>query len=243
MRIGRPLDAGDELPRESRLADAGGAEHGDEVRALSRTARANVLCEQLELFLAADERHRTTSRRPTSSETETTRHASTPSGKPRAACAPSGSSTTVRRVSRSTSGPSRISPGSAACCSRAAALIATPVANVVSVSSERISPVSMPMRTSRPSSPTASTIAERRPHGALRVVLVRERHAERGHHGVAGELLDDPAVRRDAMRRPDRRTASARERTTSGSALATSCVDPTRSTKSTVASFRSIPEG
>ena len=36
--------------------------------------------------------------------------------------------------------------------------------------------------------------------GALGVVLVRERDAEGGHHGVAGELLDRPAVRDDAVR-------------------------------------------
>ena len=48
--------------------------------------------------------------------------------------------------------------------------------------------------------PTASTIAERGAHRPLRVVLVRERDAERRHHGVAGELLDDAAVRRDAVR-------------------------------------------
>ena len=41
---------------------------------------------------------------------------------------------------------------------------------------------------------------ERRPHRALGVVLVRDRNAERGHHRVAGELLDDAAVRRDAVR-------------------------------------------
>ena len=41
---------------------------------------------------------------------------------------------------------------------------------------------------------------ERGAHCPLRVVLVRERHPERGHHGVARELLDDAAVRRDAMR-------------------------------------------
>jgi hypothetical protein len=40
---------------------------------------------------------------------------------------------------------------------------------------------------------------EARAHGALCVVLVRQRHAERGHHRVAGELLDDPTVRDDAM--------------------------------------------
>jgi hypothetical protein len=35
---------------------------------------------------------------------------------------------------------------------------------------------------------------------ALRVVLVRLRDPEGGHHGVAGELLDDPTVRRHAVR-------------------------------------------
>ena len=37
-------------------------------------------------------------------------------------------------------------------------------------------------------------------HGALGVVLVRERDAEGGHHRVAGELLDRAAVRDDAVR-------------------------------------------
>ena len=41
---------------------------------------------------------------------------------------------------------------------------------------------------------------DRRADGALGVVLVRERHAEGGHDGVAGELLDRPAVRDDAVR-------------------------------------------
>ena len=39
-----------------------------------------------------------------------------------------------------------------------------------------------------------------RPDRALRVVLVRLRDAEGGHDGVAGELLHDPTVRRDAVR-------------------------------------------
>jgi hypothetical protein len=37
-------------------------------------------------------------------------------------------------------------------------------------------------------------------HGAFGVVLVRLRDPERGHHRVAGELLDDPAVRGYAAR-------------------------------------------
>ena len=41
---------------------------------------------------------------------------------------------------------------------------------------------------------------ERRAHAALGVVLVRLGDAERRHHGVAGELLDDPAVGDHAVR-------------------------------------------
>ena len=40
---------------------------------------------------------------------------------------------------------------------------------------------------------------ERRSGGAQRVVLVRLRNAERGENRVARELLDDPAVDRDAV--------------------------------------------
>ena len=38
---------------------------------------------------------------------------------------------------------------------------------------------------------------ERGPDGALRVVLVRDRRAPDGHHGVADELLDGAAVPAD----------------------------------------------
>ncbi len=41
---------------------------------------------------------------------------------------------------------------------------------------------------------------ERRADGAVGIVLMRLRHAERRHHRVAGELLDDPAVLVDAVR-------------------------------------------
>ena len=48
---------------------------------------------------------------------------------------------------------------------------------------------------------------ERRPDRALGVVLVRLRDAEGGQDGVAGELLDDAAVRLDAVRDLGRRSA------------------------------------
>ena len=62
------------------------------------------------------------------------------------------------------------------------------------------SPDSIPIRASSPSSRTRSSVASAGANGALCVVLVRERHAEGRHHGVAGELLDDAAVRDDAVR-------------------------------------------
>ena len=79
-------------------------------------------------------------------------------------------------------------------------MTASPVANVESASSTTTSPASTPILTRRPICSTAGTICERRAKGALRVVLVRERDAERGHDGVAGELLDGAAVRHDAAR-------------------------------------------
>ncbi len=93
--------------------------------------------------------------------------------------------------------------------------------------------------------PELADALERREGGAdgpLRVVLVRERHAERSHHGVAGELLDDAAVRDDAVRDlvEEPRDAAADDLRVRA---ATSSVEPTRSTNRTVASFRSMPEG
>ena len=54
----RALDAVDELPREPRLADPGGAVHGHEVRAPVSHRAGERVVQQLELLLAPDERHR-----------------------------------------------------------------------------------------------------------------------------------------------------------------------------------------
>ena len=79
-------------------------------------------------------------------------------------------------------------------------MTASPVANVESVSSTTTSPASMPIRASTPSSWTLLDDPERGAHGALGVVLVGLRDAECRHDGVAGELLDRPAVGLDAVR-------------------------------------------
>ncbi len=51
---------------------------------------------------------------------------------------------------------------------------------------------------------------ERRPHGALGVVLVRLRHAEHRQHGIAHELLEEPAVAFDLARQPVERRPDER---------------------------------
>ena len=167
----------------------------------SRTARAKRVVQELELLLAADEAGRSWSS--SARRRRRRRRDATPPRLPGtrfASRTPSGSVITEPRVIRATFGPSRISPGSAACCSRAAALIARPVAKVVSSSSDTISPDSIPIRTSSPSLSTAVPHRKRGPHGPLGVVLVRHGNAERGHDGVAGEPLHDAAVRGDAVR-------------------------------------------
>ena len=56
----------------------------------------------------------------------------------------------------------------------------------------------MPMRAWSSRSSIELRISSAGPDGALGVVLVRGRDAERSHHGVAGELLDGAAVGLDA---------------------------------------------
>ena len=58
----------------------------------------------------------------------------------------------------------------------------------------------MPIRASSSSSLDRLEDPEAGPDRALGVVLVRLRDAERRQDGVAGELLDDPAVRGHAVR-------------------------------------------
>ena len=165
----------------------------------SRTARPNVLWRSSSSSSRPTNGTDTVTRRPTSSDTDTARQASTPAAKPRADCDPSRSVTTVSRARLRTTGPSSTSPGSAACCSRAAALTARPVANVDSVSSATISPDSIADSHLEAELVHGLDDRERGPHRPLGVVLVCDRHAERRHHGVAGELLDGAAVRNEAV--------------------------------------------
>ena len=129
------------------------------------------------------------------------RHVQSGSARPLISTGPASSTSTDPAASRRTTGPSTISPGPADCWRRAAMLTASPVANVdEAVSSTTTSPASTPIRASRPSAAHLLHHGERRAQRALGVVLVRARDAERGHHRVAGELLDRAPVQLDARR-------------------------------------------
>ena len=122
---------------------------------------------------------------------------------PFAAIPPRSSYSTSRLVAARVRSPTSTSPGSAACCSRAATLTASPL----TISSPRAadsrldttSPVLTPMR-SPTSAPWRAAMraakplkrvagGEGRQHGALGIVLVRLRDPEHGQHRVADELL------------------------------------------------------
>ena len=103
------------------------------------------------------------------------------------------------------------------------------------------SPASMPMRACELELADGLEDAESGANRALGVVLVRLRHPECGEDGVAGELLHDPAVGGTQCVTSSKNRVT-RRRTISGSAALISSVEPTRSTNSTVASLRSIPE-
>jgi hypothetical protein len=118
----------------------------------------------------------------------TTRHARRGTSIPFSSRGPASSTTRLPAASRYAVGPTRISPGLAACCNRAARFTASPVANVD------------PDASLKPEVDHRLTHGERRPRRALCIVLVGLGNAERREDCVSGELLDDPAMLRDAVR-------------------------------------------
>ena len=127
-------------------------------------------------------------------------HTGSGSSKPFSSRKPRSSVSTTDSVSRRANGPIRISPGlgelleprcdvhSLAGCERRVRLVRHDL--------PRFDP------DPRFEAETVDGVEDRHgsPDGALGVVLVRGRNPERRHDGVAGELLDDAAVRRYALR-------------------------------------------
>ena len=108
----------------------------------------------------------------------------------------SSSTSIASRASTSVAAPIRISPGAAACCSRAATLTASPVTSVSSLTGHDLARVHPDPRL-HPELRQRLPHLHRRPHRPHRVVLVHHRHPEHRHHRVPDELLHRPAVRLD----------------------------------------------
>ncbi len=141
-----------------------------------------------------------------SGSTSSRRQAATTSDFPFSSSGGTASTTTASRTSRSVASPTRISPPPAAASSRCATTTASPVANACPCAGSPA--IHLPgVDAGAHRDPDAVVALElvvqpdelvaqldRRTDRAQRVVLVHERNPERGHHGVADELLDRAAV-------------------------------------------------
>ena len=144
-------------------------------------------------------------RPPRSATTRMARHAATGRLLPRSACSPAGSNAIAMPAARCVVSSTRTDPGAR-----------RPGAARCSPGRRRPCPGRPPRRSrrhrrsssgTRRLAPSATRTShgvdevECRANGALGVVLVRDRRAEHGHHGIADELLDDPAVSGDHLAR------------------------------------------
>ena len=164
------------------------------------------------------------------------RIAGTGSAFPSARAADGSPTSTAARTSRSVASPIRISPGAAACSSRAATFTASPVASRSSVP-VTTSPVLTPIRPVDAELGQRVAHLDRRAARPQRVVLVHDRNAEDRHHRVADELLHRAAVRLDDPLHPLEVARQQRpQRLRVGDSP--SAVDPVTSQKTTVTVLR-----
>ena len=236
------LELAEQLAHQAGLADPRLAGDQDQARLALADGPQVGEPQDLELAAAAEERGRlarSRRRRPS------TRQARSGSAKPFAETACGPSSAAVRQAPAARS-PTRISPGAAACCSRAAACAGSPVtARSPPPELASTSPDSIPTRSSSPSSASPS-----RATSSIAAATARSGSspcdagdAEYGDDGVADELLDPAAVLLEHRCGRARRTARAGASASSGSRPATSSVEPTRSANTSVASLRSAAPG
>ena len=198
---GRALEPGDELAREPALADAGLAVDREQVRAAVADGALERVLEQLELGVAPDERRR---RRPDEllAVADAGRAPDRSGSATSAQLARAGGLELDRGRARAGSapGPTRISSGRRQ--------LLEPRRDVdglagregrLGVVGDDLAGLDADPRLEA-EVPDRVQDRERGAQRALGVVLVRARDAERGHDGVAGELLDRAAVRLDAAR-------------------------------------------
>ena len=158
--VARAADPREEVGDEAGLADTRGPEQGEEpARALGDRV-LEVAPETFALALAADQRRVESPRdRLASSITSRSRNASTGADFPFRSSGSTDETRTASRTRRRVCVPIRISPGDAACSSRAATFTASPTTNVSSSLPATTSPVLTPIRTSKPCATTVSRIS------------------------------------------------------------------------------------
>ncbi len=195
----RALDAGDELPGQPRLPDPGGPVHRDEVHPAISCRAGDRVVKQLELLLAPDEGHGHAE--PASDHLG---DGDEPPGLDPVGEAPRRLGSERGRDDRVAGEPldPRAEQHLAGLCSllqprgridreprreRRLGLFRDDLAGLDA--DPDLEPEVLDRLHDR----------EGRPHRPLGVVFVRKGDAERGHHGIARELLDDAAVGRDAM--------------------------------------------
>ncbi len=177
--------------------------------------------------------------------TLTRRNAGTGSDLPLSESGSSSSTSTASRTSRSVSAPMMISPGSAACSSRAD-VDGIPDRQVLARTHQH-GTVLTPVR-NRKDTPTSSATAgsrrESRPpaHRPERIILTHPRDPEHRHHRIPDELLNRPAVMLD---HPAHHLESrfSTPRNTSGSSCSPSAVEPVTSQNIAVTTFRAWRAG
>ena len=195
----RALDALDELVDEAALADAGLAEDGDEVRAPVADRACKRVLEELQLDLTADERgrreralrlRRDVEQLPTAKRLDAAadRHGIRGLGDDHAVREAQHAGADQDRALRRRLLEPRGEIDRLACRERRIGVLDDDLAGLDADSHAEAHLLDR------------GHDLERGAKGALRVVLVRERDAERGHDRVAGELLDGAAVRHDAAR-------------------------------------------
>ena len=233
------FDAFDELAREAALADPGLAVDREQVGALVVGSRARA-CSRAARARTRGRRKAPppSTTRPSVSSSLTSRQAISGSPKPFSSTGPTSSVSTAPIVRRRANGPTRISPGWAICCRRAATLTASPVAKVESDSSATTSPASTPILASSPRPCTESRIpaAARMARSASSSCACGMPNAAMTASPANFSTIPPCVVMQCETCSKNELT---RRRTISGSLAATNSVEPTRSTNSTVASLRS----
>ena len=193
---GRALDAGGELLDQPRLADAGVAEHGHERRAPVAHGPLVRVVQQLQFLLAPDE----AGARPALARVEHPERAP----RPHLLAGPDLDRAEILDLHRLDGQPARAGserdrPG------RRGLLQARCHVDGLAGHERRGDVLDDELARLDPDPSLEPELAdgvehrERGPHRTLCVILVRLRHAEGGHHGVAGELLDGAAVPLDLL--------------------------------------------